>query len=143
MARARQSLLSPTRLAAAERQVQALELRKRGKTFDDIAQAVGYNSPQAAYEGVKAALKRTQQEPADEVRQIELERLDRMLDAMWDKATAGKDFSVDRVLAIMDRRAKYLGLDKPVKFSPTDADGNSLDLAMLIVRARLTDAQTD
>ncbi len=143
MARARESPLSVRRIEAAERQVQALELRKRGKTFQDIADSLGYATAQGAYLAVESGLKRTQQQPADSVRQLELERLDKLLDAMWDKATAGKDFSVDRVLAIMDRRARYLGLDKPVKFSPTDADGNSLDLAMLIVRARLTDAQTD
>ncbi len=140
MARARESPLSVRRVEAAERQTQALELRKRGKTFQDIADYLGYATAQGAYAAVEAALKRTQQQPADSVRQLEIERLDKLLDGLWDQATLGKELKVDRVLAIMDRRAKYLGLDKPVKFSPTDADGNSLDLAMLVVRARLTDA---
>lgn len=52
---------------------------------------------------------------ADEVRTLELERLDKFLLALWDKIEQGDPIAIDRGLKIMDRRAKYLGLDAPVK----------------------------
>jgi hypothetical protein len=46
------------------------------------------------------------------VRQLELERLDRLLIALWDLATGGSLGAIDRVLKVMQRRAELLGLDK-------------------------------
>jgi DNA-binding CsgD family transcriptional regulator len=40
--------------------------------------------------------------------------------------TAGQARCYDRILAIMERRAKLLGIDKPIKVTPTDADGQPL-----------------
>jgi hypothetical protein len=52
---------------------------------------------------------------ADEVRTLELERLDRFLSYLWDKIEQGDPVAIDKGLKIMDRRAKYLGLDAPIK----------------------------
>ena len=49
------------------------------------------------------------------MRELELRRLDKLLDAQWDKALNGDLGAVQAVLRIMDRRATYLGLDAPVK----------------------------
>lgn len=108
-----ESRTSPRRLAAAERQTQALEFRKAGLSFPRIAQELGYHNPAGAFRAVEAALERTQQEPADAVRVLALERLDRMLAACWGKAIGGDLLAVDRVLKIEERRAKLLGLDAP------------------------------
>ena len=96
-----------------EKQAEALRLRKAGKTFEQIAQALGYTNRGTAYQLVMQALKATIQEPADDLRKLEAERLDALLDALWPTAIAGKWLAVDRCLAIMDRRAKLLGLDAP------------------------------
>jgi hypothetical protein len=53
------------------------------------------------------------QEPADELRGLELERLDRMQEGLWDKAIRGNLRAVDRVLKIMKRQSQLLGLDAP------------------------------
>ena len=107
--------MSVKRLAANERGRQALELRKAGVGFQQIADQLGYRHPAGAYEAVRAALKRTEQEPADEVRRIALERLDRMLFAIWQRAINPNDPQqlecLDRALKIEVRRAKLLGLD--------------------------------
>jgi hypothetical protein len=110
---------SPRRLQAAERQTQALELRKAGVTYDAIAQRLGYKGAQGAYEAISAALLRTQQEPAEEVRQLELGRLDKLLTAIWPAALKGEYPAVDRVLKIMERRACLQGLDAPRKLDVT------------------------
>jgi hypothetical protein len=46
------------------------------------------------------------------VRQMELQRLDKLLTALWDSATGGTLGAIDRVLKVMQRRAELLGLDK-------------------------------
>ncbi len=113
------SKTSVKQLAANERGRQALELRKGGVGFAQIAQQLGYRTPSGAYDAVRAALKRTEQEPADEVRRIACERLDRLLFAVWKRALDINDphqlDCIDRALKIEQRRARLLGLDAPDK----------------------------
>jgi hypothetical protein len=68
-------------------------------------------------------LRETLQEPADEVRQLELLRLDRYLSAIAEKVDSGDLKAIDRALKIMERRSKLLGLDAPQKVAPTDPTG--------------------
>lgn len=109
--------LSPATIKETERRRQALELRKGGVHFQVIAEQLGYPAAGNAYRAIMKALKATLQEPADEVRALELERLDRMLLGVWSKAVGGDLKAIDRVLRIMERRAMYLGLDSPQKMT--------------------------
>lgn len=63
------------------------------------------------------ALKKTLQEPADEVRMLEVERLDSLLNGLWQRRHVPE--ITDRILRIMERRAKLLGLDAPVRSDVT------------------------
>jgi hypothetical protein len=101
------------RALATERQAQALALHKAGIGYQGIADRLGYAGPSGAYKAVEAALHKTLQEPADELRQLELARLDALHQAVWDTAMAGHLPSVDTVLKCMTRRARLLGLDAP------------------------------
>ena len=101
------------RALATDRQRQALELHKAGIGYQAIADRLGYAGPSGAYKAVEAALHKTLQEPADELRGLELERLDAMQVAIWNKAIAGDLRAIDRVLTIMKRRSQLLGLDAP------------------------------
>jgi hypothetical protein len=49
-----------------------------------------------------------------------------MLNALWKDATNGKLEAIDRALKISDRRARLLGLDKPIKVAATDTAGDDL-----------------
>jgi len=49
----------------------------------------------------------------------ELARLATAEEAIWPQILAGKWLAIDRLLAIQDRRAKYLGLDAPSKIDIT------------------------
>jgi hypothetical protein len=98
-----------------ERALQALRLRAQGLGYQAIADALGYGGPSGAYQAVKRALERTRQEASDEVRTLELSRLDALLNAAWERAMSGDYKSIANVLSIMDRRAKYLGLDQAQK----------------------------
>jgi hypothetical protein len=98
-----------------DKERRVLEMRLAGITFDAIAKNVGYASPGSAYNAYKRALVRTLQEPAEEIREAEVARLDRLMAGVWTAALRGEVRSVEAVLRIMDRRAKLLGLDQPTR----------------------------
>jgi hypothetical protein len=107
----RESKTSPRRLEAHQKRARALELRKAGATFEQIAQQVGYSGRSKAYEAVQKALRDVTIDDAEEVLALELQRLDAMQMGLWGKARVGDVQAVNALLRIMDRRAKYLGLD--------------------------------
>lgn len=108
----------PAQIRTEERQAEALRLRKRGVTFEEIAHQVGYATPSGAYEAVKSAMAKTLREPADELRQLELARLDSMLEAIIEKVLSGDLDAIGTALRISERRSRLLGLDRretPIK----------------------------
>lgn len=125
----------------AERDAYACTLRERGLSYRAIAEQMGYHNHSGARFAVERALKAIVQEPAEDLRTLELARLDRMWQAcvkvletthytvsegrlVWigpeGEARPLEDdgpvlAAIDRMLKIQDRRAKLLGLDAPVK----------------------------
>lgn len=99
-----------------------------GAHYSDIGAVIG-TSRQRAQKAVAEALDDLLPETsalADEVRKLELQRLDRLLRALWPRALgtqtdAPNDKAVGRVLQLMERRAKLLGLDQAVKVEQTGA----------------------
>lgn len=122
--------------AVIEKERKVLEMRLAGITFELIAKQVGFASAGACYNAYKRALIRTLQEPADAVREAELARLDRLMQGVWTQALRGENRSVESVLKIMDRRAKLLGLDAPVKqqveVNTHDRDSIDSEVARLV-----------
>lgn len=105
---------SRRRLAAAEKQSQALMLRKAGATYEQIGHELGL-SVAGAYKAFQAGLQRTIQEPADEYRKVEFERLSAMLKSIWPRVLQGELHAIDRAIKIEERLAKLLGLDAAIK----------------------------
>ena len=94
---------------------EALKYRSRGYTYQQIADTMGCSKP-TAFARVKRALAAIPAEAVDEYRRLEGERLDNLLAIATHQAMTKKSlFAIDRCLAIMDRRAKLLGLDAPVR----------------------------
>ena len=112
---------------AHERHLQALELRKAGVTYEVIAGQLGYANASGARKAVLSALKATLREPAAELRELELARLDAMLLPLWRPVQAGDEKAVDRALRIMERRARLLGLDRKT------AEGEVPDTVKVVV----------
>jgi PAS domain-containing protein len=108
-----ESKTSERRLAAAEKQRQALELRKAGVGFVKIAEILGYKGPSGAFQAVSAALARTLRLPAEQLRAVEEERLDMALEAIAGPVREGNLKAVDRWLRCSESRRKLLGLDAP------------------------------
>lgn len=103
----------PQTIKAKEKAALALNLRKEGKSFDEIAKEAKYNSKQAAYDAVKRALIEIIREPAEEVLKLDLERLDAIWGVSYLNAQAGDPQAISSCMKIMDRRAALLGLDAP------------------------------
>lgn len=120
-----ESQTSQRRIEAVEKQKQALEYRKMGYTYDQIAEAVGFSSASGAHFAVKSALRRTVQEPADAVRKLELERLDAMFVQPYQRAVQGDLAAISTCLTLMQRRATLQGIDI-VKVEHSGADGSPL-----------------
>jgi orotate phosphoribosyltransferase-like protein len=130
----------PKRPAAAEdaliqqRRLEALDLRKAGFTYRAIATQLKVTH-ETARSDVMTALKQLsdrQDTETAEYRNLELERLDRMMLAVWSDAIKGHLGAVDRVLKISERRARLMGLDAPVKQELSGLNGS--ELVIKIVR---------
>jgi hypothetical protein len=103
--------------AAAERRLKALQLRMAGVPYRSIAAQLDVSLAQA-HEDVQRELEvlaEKSQAEAAHVRTLELERLDAMTMALWQQARQGNQGAVDRVLRVMERRSRLLGLDAPEK----------------------------
>jgi hypothetical protein len=108
---------SKRKLISAERKLEAFALRKAGASYTQIGAKLGF-SPAAAYAAVVAHLRELAEktnEITEDVRRLEIERLDAMLLGLWQQAAQGNEVKVDRVIKIMDQRAKLLGLYAPEK----------------------------
>ena len=88
----------------------ALDLRRAGWSFEDIAAEVGYANKGSAHRAVKQGIAAITRESATELIELELSRLDDLLAGLYEQARNGDLFAVDRALKIMDQRAKFLGL---------------------------------
>jgi hypothetical protein len=122
---------------ARQHEADALQLRRNGAGYAQIAERLGM-SVSGAYDAVKRALDRTTQEAAPDVRKLELERLDSLLVTALTVLARPHPLvqggrivldqqgqplrddgptlaALDRVLKIQERRARLLGLDAPTK----------------------------
>jgi hypothetical protein len=126
----------------ADRRRQAVELRVEGKSWQEIADRLGYDSRGSAATAVRRALEQAVAElnvPLEAHRQLELDRLDAMQNALWDKVLAGDTKAIDTTLRLMDRRAKLLGLDAPQRHELTL---ESIDAALADVEEQLAVARS-
>lgn len=90
---------------------EALDLRRKGLTYDQIAVKLNC-SVMWAHGLVKDGMKEvcaSVRETATEIRDIEVRRLDGILEKLWGRR--GDPRVSDTILRLMDRRAKLLGLD--------------------------------
>tara|TARA_R110000868_G_scaffold73093_4_gene212369 strand:- start:3974 stop:4471 length:498 start_codon:yes stop_codon:yes gene_type:complete len=101
--------------AQIDKENNVLALRAQSFTWRAIAEQVGYASGSGALKAYMRAVKRQQKEPVEAALYMELERLDEMQSVYWEPAIQGNMRAGEFVLKIMDRRAKFLGLDAPTK----------------------------
>jgi len=118
--------------AAAERRQKSLDLRIAGARYRQIGAQLGV-SHQTAYRDVQTALGELaalQAKKAEKLRELELERCDKLTLALWPKARTGDERAIRAIVAVMDRRAKLLGLDAPTKLEHAGPDGAPLSFTL-------------
>lgn len=98
------------RAATASRRLRCIELAGEGKTYEQIAAEVGFANKSSARKAVVAALAAREVAAVDDLRRLEIGRLDALQAASWEDALGGNVRAVDRILRIITLRAKILGL---------------------------------
>jgi AcrR family transcriptional regulator len=103
--------------AVIERQRQALTYRKAGASLRVIASKLGV-SVGTVHKDLERSLKAViaaDLRDLAKARFLELERLDDLWRAVWERALKGDLFAVDTCLKISERRCKLLGLEAAQK----------------------------
>lgn len=103
----------------AERRKAALNYRLKGKTYEWIAdhcsEETGVRTRSGVYKLVKTAINEITRETAHEALEMELARVDEVWQEVFKKAVSGDLWAVDRAIALMNTRARWLGFDKGVE----------------------------
>ena len=98
----------------AERRQTAVQLRRQGRSFREIASALGV-SVGGAFNDVKSALEALPAADAELHRRETLERLDAAVTGLWSGVTGGDPRAAIALVQVEARRAALLGLDSPVR----------------------------
>jgi len=128
-------------IKTAERRRFVLTLRKMGWTYAKISAAVlkkygdtavprGYDD-RYAYKDVKRELDKLRTETGDDaedIRDIEVLRLESMLEAIFPKALRGDYRAIDRAIKISERLSKLLGIDAPSKQEHSGPGGTPIQI---------------
>jgi len=147
----------------AERDAAACRLRTDGRTYQQIADDLGFTDPSAARKSVERALAAVVAEPAGRLRTIELARLDaataKAFDVLnrdhivvnngrviMDPAT-GRPLrddgptlaAIDRIVRLSERRARLCGLDAAVKVEAITVDQVEAEIARLAAELGMND----
>lgn len=107
-----ESATSQRRLSAFERQLDALSLRARGLTYQQIGEALGYRDRSGAYLAVQGAMKRVSYTLEKDALSLDIERLNDLTRAIMPRALSGDLAAITAIVSIMERRAVLLGLDR-------------------------------
>lgn len=102
-----------TRAHSLIKRTHAVELLAQGYNYDEIARAVGFTNRGSAHRAVTKALIARQIEAIDELRALELDRLDALHAAHWRAALDGDLESGHILLKISAERRRWYGLEKP------------------------------
>lgn len=119
-----------------ERRAKVLEMRLQGYTVTKIGETLGISHTLAAAH-LANALDSLVVENATQLRQMELERLDRMLTALDAGIGNGDPKAITAAIRISERRAKLLGLDKPIQVEATVVTVDLIDREIARLSAKL------
>ena len=127
------------KINAAERRIKSIEMRKKGHTLTEIGDALGVTAT-TINNDIKFMLKEYNErstEQIEQMRALENARIEHLIKSIWDEAigddvlkkynddglveyTSGQLKSMDRVIKLLERKAKLNGLDIPSKSESED-----------------------
>lgn len=132
MARGHSSAAKVKREATA---AEAVGLRIRGKTYQQIADILGVSDGQA-FKLIQDELTRRREitrEQVETIRAIEMERLESWLDKLFPNIETGDCKAIQTAVKIQERKSKLLGLDAAIDIA---VKAENLDDEALIARLR-------
>ncbi|HEY6021624.1 MAG TPA: hypothetical protein VIY48_17675 [Candidatus Paceibacterota bacterium] len=106
----------------AQRRAQALEMRRAGQDVEYISRKLNYPSVYACKMDLAKAFSEVLKTPKEEAKALDLLRLDRMILSLWPDARDGMVTAIDRVIKLIDMRAKLIGT-----YAPTQVEQITLD----------------
>jgi hypothetical protein len=117
-----------------ERLQAIMALRLTGKSLYAIGQAQTPRiSAPRVYQIITDTLVEFVSETVEQVRQMELLRLDELTEALYAAAKGGDIASIDRVLSIMQRRSRIMGVDVQPLTTRTVNEGDRSDVSIVRV----------
>lgn len=130
----RQTRASAPRVRGAENRAKCLELKKQGLSYEKIGKRLSL-AKATVVEHVRrglAELAEATRDAADDLRQLELERLDGLYERLVPRIKKSDVRAIEAGVRLILARARLLGLEAPVKVAAVHVDV-----------ARLTDAQLE
>lgn len=125
-------------VARRRREAAALRLRQEGHTFDEIAGKLGFANRGAAYKAVQRALLDVVRQPAEELRRMEMERLEEMLQVLWPVATDSQNpkhlRAIEKVLSVMEHMERLAGLTAKPALRPRRGPDDVPPGAVLVIQ---------
>lgn len=99
------------------RKLNALELRKSGATYRQIARQLGVSHTQIMrdVQSSLAEIAQQREQEAKQLRELEAMRYDALQSSIWMRAVKGDIGAITTVLKIMQQRAQLLGLNEATK----------------------------
>lgn len=131
-----------TKAAEAEREQRRAKVAANllaGLSYRDIAEALDVSLSTVAGDAklILNRWKKEQVSTVDRIRQVEDQRLQRAVNALWPKILAGDCEAIETYRKLAERRAKLLGLDAPTKTTVTI---NSLDQLLELLPEEVAEA---
>ena len=118
--------LSVKKLETIDKQKQALELRMAGRTWQEIADALGYASHTGAIAAVKTVLARSDADYGNSFRTLTLERLTKILQTYWPAMLRGDQSSATVCLKTIKDMRDVTGIDMPARVEHSGPEGNPI-----------------
>lgn len=132
---------SAAQTATELKQIEAVKLKRDGKTFQQIADELGYANRSCAYAAYAAGLSKARSREVDAIREEQGGMLDELLVEPYEAALEGDLDALAAVLKIMERKARLYCIDR--KDVPIKVDLPKLEKpedAVMVVGALLNKA---
>ena len=103
-------------IVMAERRARVLEMRKSGSTIQQIAlkESISWKTAASDLKYCLTKLILATAETTEELREMNNQRLGKVMKAIWNDVKDGKLWAIDRYLAALDQHSKLNGLNKPI-----------------------------
>ena len=137
---------SKAKAGKQEKQEKALQLRIEGCSYREIAKKMKCSRTQAHTYVVDALKESTSRiaKSADDLRDLELERLDKLIKGLYPKAKKGDTQAVTSLLKVMEQRQKLTGIQAaPQVLGEILAETGGGDSEKSSLRVRVTYVKPD